>query len=138
MSRRPKEVEFDLATQRAAWERSGGFCEAMRPGEDGKLHRCSTPLKGRRKRFDHILPAALGGKPTLANCQIICLPCDDEKTPKDVGRIRLADRQKDDDIGAVKPGKQSVENKPKPNKVTVKTDQIRALREAQYRRQTAE
>ena len=134
---RPKELEFDLATQRAAWERSGGFCEAMKPGEDGKLHRCGMPLKGRRKRYDHILPAALGGKPTLANCQAICMPCDIEKTPKDIGRIRLADRQKDSDIGAAKPGKQPVANRPKPDRVSVKADRIRELREAQFSRMEA-
>lgn len=124
---RPREMEFTLATQREAWDRCGGFCEGRVVGDDGKLHRCGNPVSGRWHRFDHILPAALGGKPVLVNCQVLCQPCDNVKTPQDVGRIRLADRQRDADIGAEAPGKQNMPQKAKKMRVTFKVDQLKTL-----------
>jgi 5-methylcytosine-specific restriction protein A len=86
-----KRQEFDRKTRIAAFARSGGACEL-----------CGLKfIGGKRPRYDHIIPDALGGKPTLDNCQCICAPCHDAKTAKeDVPRIAKAVRQHSDHIGA--------------------------------------
>jgi len=44
--------------------------------------------------YDHIVPDALGGEPTLENCQVLCKTCHDDKTRKtDVPRIAKTKRQ---------------------------------------------
>jgi len=87
---------------------------------------CGLPFKG-RPEFDHRKPIAFGGTNDLSNCVVACKPCHAEKTAKeDVPRIRLADRQKDADIGA-NPSKQPMAKKPKPAKTSFKQDQLRAL-----------
>ena len=79
-----KRLEFSAKTKDQAAQRAGGKCQA-----------CGLPFAGKAMHFDHILPAALGGEPTLANCQCLCEPCHKEKTGKeDVPRIRKADRQR--------------------------------------------
>ena len=90
-----KGFEFSAKTQEQALKRSGMICENRK---------CCAPLSKGKYHFDHILPAALRGKPTLANCQVLCVPCHKEKTAKeDVPRIRKADRQKRADDGIKKP-----------------------------------
>lgn len=86
-----KRLEFPRKIKAAAFARSGGKCEA-----------CGLPFKGGAE-FDHVLPAALGGEPTLANCRAICAPCHKAKTAEDVRGIRKADRQRDRNSGAVRP-----------------------------------
>ena len=114
--------EFSTATKREAWDRCRGFCEGKIPmtGEgqvSGKLMRCSAPLKGRKKEYDHILPIGLGGKSTLANLQVLCEACHTRKTSKeDVPRMAKADRQKNQDVGAEKPHKQAIPHRPGPEK----------------------
>lgn len=77
-------IEFPSKVRVAAADRANGKCQ-----------KCGLPFGAKRKHFDHILPAALGGEPTLANCQVLCEPCHMEKTAKeDIPRIRKADRQK--------------------------------------------
>jgi len=43
--------------------------------------------------YDHIIPDALGGEPTLENCQVLCKSCHSTKTSKeDAPRIAKAER----------------------------------------------
>lgn len=83
--------EFTRKTKAQAFERAGGKCEV-----------CTARLVPGKFRYDHILPDALGGEPTLDNCKVQCLACDAPKTADDVRRIRKADRQRDRHIGAIK------------------------------------
>lgn len=95
---RPREVEFPAKVRDQADARAKGCCET-----------CGLPFKG-RPQYDHVLPAALGGQPTLANCRAICVPCHKAKTADDVGRIRKADRQRRADNGAKLPSKRLVQS----------------------------
>lgn len=83
--------EFPRKVRLAAFARANGCCE-----------KCTRKLIGGEvPEYDHILPDALGGKPTLENCQILCAGCHAIKTGKeDVPRIRKSDRQRAAAIGA--------------------------------------
>lgn len=81
--------EFSGKVKLAAWERCGGNCEA-----------CRARIIGRAE-YDHILPDALGGEPTLENCAVLCSKCHRIKTSTgDVPRIAKAKRQQRKAIGA--------------------------------------
>lgn len=106
--------EFPTKVRKAAVARANGKCE-----------RCEAVLKKGEAHFDHILPCALGGEPTLANCQLICTVCHSGKTRDDVGRIRKADRQKAIHTGVKQPtgtlrsaGFQKAEKQAKPTRPT--------------------
>lgn len=60
--------EFPKRVRVAAFERCGGQCENCR----GRILR--------RLQYDHIVPDAVGGLPTLANCAVLCEPCHTKKT----------------------------------------------------------
>lgn len=76
--------EFDQRTKDKAWFRAEGNCRS-----------CKVKIAPGHEEYDHILPTALGGKATLANCQVLCRACHGVKTAKeDVPRIRKADRQR--------------------------------------------
>lgn len=84
--------EFPRKVMSDAWDRCGGKCE-----------RCSTKLFPGKYQYDHILPDALGGEPTLENCAVLCTNCHGEKTAKsDVPTIRKSDRVRDKHRGAVR------------------------------------
>lgn len=59
---------FPNAIKLAAWNRCGGICE------------CGCGQKIIRAEYDHIVPDALGGDPTLENCQVIDARCHRIKT----------------------------------------------------------
>lgn len=84
--------EFPAKVKVAAFERAKGNCEV-----------CGSRLTVGKFRYDHKLPDALGGDPTLENCVVQCLACDKPKTADDVRRIRKADRQRRHHIGIKKP-----------------------------------
>ena len=74
--------EFSKSVRRQAFERAKGRCES-----------CTAPLFPGRYRYNHILPDALGGKPVLDNCEVLCLSCDAPVTyEQDIPRIAKADR----------------------------------------------
>lgn len=81
--------EFTRKTKAEAFARAAGKCEI-----------CTARLMPGKFRYDHRLPDALGGEPTLDNCVVQCLSCDAPKTADDVRRIRKADRQRDYHTGA--------------------------------------
>lgn len=85
-----KRLNFSRKVMSQAKQRANGRCE-----------KCSGDLKGTGE-VDHILPDALGGKPELANAQVLCKPCHKEKTADDIKRIRKSDRQRDKALGAMK------------------------------------
>lgn len=77
--------EFPAKVRVAAFERAKGRCE-----------KCTARLFVGKFIYDHIIPDALGGEPTLENCQVLCSACDDVKTDKNdipviakVKRIRV-------------------------------------------------
>ena len=83
--------EFTAKIKEQAYERSGGHCE---------VRWCGAALTTGRIHYDHIIPCALGGEPTLANCQVICTACHKAKTTKeDIPRIAKAKRVRRKHIG---------------------------------------
>ena len=88
-----RRFEFSPTTCRQEYDRAKGKCRA-----------CGAALQLGRIQYDHLLPCALGGDNSLANCRVLCTPCHAAKTAKeDVPRIRKADRQKARAIGAKQP-----------------------------------
>lgn len=95
-----KRIEFSAKVRDQASQRAGDKCQ-----------RCGLPFGGKARHFDHILPAALGGKAELSNCQVLCVQCHTEKTSKeDVPRVRKADRQRRRDNGAKLPTKNPIKS----------------------------
>ena len=84
-----KRDEFSNKTKDEAATRANGHCE-----------KCGRSFTGTRPAYDHILPCEYGGKPTLANCQLLCIPCHKDKTKDDVRGMRKADRQRRASVGA--------------------------------------
>ena len=86
--------EFPRKVKAAAAFRANGCCE-----------QCHAKLKTGEAEYDHVLPCALGGEPTLENCQVLCRVCHrgkDGKTATDTRMIRKADRQRAKHTGAAK------------------------------------
>lgn len=82
--------EFTTKIKVAAFKRAEGFCEA-----------CGAFLQGGRVEYDHRIPDALGGDPTLENCEVLCKNCHGAKTAKkDVPQIAKAKRVEAQHIGA--------------------------------------
>ena len=63
--------EFTAKTRREAWARCKKACEG-----------CGINLEQKPREYDHILTASDGGDNSLENCQVLCIPCHDEKTYK--------------------------------------------------------
>ena len=99
-----KRDEFSAKTKDLAARRANGRCEC-----------CYLPFGGARPEFDHVLPAADGGKATLSNCQVLCRNCHNEKSKLDIGRIRKGNRQRRAASGA-KRLKAKIPQRPKPDK----------------------
>lgn len=90
MSRRS---EFGPKVRMAAFERSKGKCE-----------RCEARLYVGKFAFDHRIPDAMGGEPTLSNCDVLCSACHGVKTQRvDVPAIARTKRLKARHIGIKKP-----------------------------------
>lgn len=81
--------EFPAKVRAAAFDRSGGQCE-----------QCTAPIRY-GAQYDHIVPDALGGEPTLENCRVLCKTCHGIKTAsEDVPRIAKAARVRGNHINA--------------------------------------
>jgi 5-methylcytosine-specific restriction enzyme A len=82
--------EFPAKVKVAAYERSGGKCEA-----------CKADLRPGRFAYDHVIPDGLGGSPTIENCAVLCNACHAVKTTgQDVPSIAKAKRVQAKHIGA--------------------------------------
>lgn len=99
-------IEFPRKVRDATFARSDGRCEGRINGM-----RCGSDISDGRCDYDHILPAALGGKADIANCQALCIACHKAKTADDVRRVRKSDRQRAAHIGAKPPPKQRIANR---------------------------
>lgn len=87
--------EFTAKVKVAAYERAGGQCEA-----------CGAPLRPGHVHYDHVVPDALGGSPTIENCAVLCTACHGVKTTRqDVPQIAKMKRQRARHIGAKPPSK---------------------------------
>lgn len=59
---------------------------------NGKCEECGQKVLG-RAQYDHVIPDALGGEPTLDNCRVLCSKCHRLKTSSvDVPAISKAKR----------------------------------------------
>lgn len=75
--------EFSAKVMGAAAVRAGGHCE-----------NCTARLATGQFHYDHVIPDAMGGEPTLANCAVLCKACHSLKTTKaDVPNIARAKRR---------------------------------------------
>lgn len=82
--------EFPARVKVAAFERANGHCEG-----------CTAKLHVGKYHYDHRLPDALTGKPTVENCQVLCTACHGAKTAdQDVPRIAKANRVRAKHVGA--------------------------------------
>jgi 5-methylcytosine-specific restriction protein A len=91
MSRR----EFSRQTKRDAFLRANGSCEV-----------CGARLSIGKFDYDHIIPDALGGEPTLENCSVSCKPCHSAKTGKqDIPAIAKTKRIRDRERGIRRPSR---------------------------------
>lgn len=91
--------EFPKAVKRDAFARAGGQCEGKPYGE-----RCQVKLTLGKYHYDHDIPDALGGDPTLENCVVLCVACHKDKTAtKDIPAIAKTKRIQDQQIGIKKP-----------------------------------
>ena len=77
--------EFTAKIKLEALARSMGRCERKD---------CGAKLTLGKYRFGHITPCAMGGKGTLENCEVVCLPCDKVQTYQtDIPQIAKAKRR---------------------------------------------
>lgn len=73
---------------------------------DGRCEGCTRRLMAGDYHYDHIIPDALGGDPTLDNCQVLCRSCHGVKTTtQDVPRIAKSKRNYRKARGIKKPSR---------------------------------
>lgn len=108
--------EFTAKVKVAAFERAAGRCEA-----------CTAPLRVGKTHYDHVIPDAMGGSPTIENCAVLCASCHGAKTAgQDVPSIARAKRRQAKHIGAKGPSKWR-----KPSGVRFDWKQGRYIKEAE-------
>jgi 5-methylcytosine-specific restriction enzyme A len=97
--------EFPLSVRKLAFKRC---C-----GTDGKprCENCGNILRAGNIEYEHIVPAGLGGDPTLENCGVWCaIPCSSKKThTEDNPRMVKADRVLRKTYG-LKPSRQKIQS----------------------------
>src|SRR5262245_20905755 len=74
--------EFPAKVCALAFERANGRCE-----------KCAARLVVGKFQYDHVVADALGGEPTLENCQVLCSSCHGIKTPIDTTKAAKVKRQ---------------------------------------------
>ncbi len=83
--------EFPKQVKRDAFLRANGCCEG---------NGCGARLSIGKYHYDHEIPDALGGEPTLENCLVLCIACHKVKTSgSDVPAIAKTKRIRDRHIG---------------------------------------
>lgn len=91
MTRQRREFSAKIRVQ--AFERASGRCE-----------NCGVKLAAGAIQYDHSIPDAMGGEPTLDNCMVLCRACHGSKTSKDdVPAIAKAKRRQARHLGIKKP-----------------------------------
>lgn len=109
--------EFSSKVKLAAFDLAGGQCS-----------KCTAKLAPGNVRYDHRVPDALGGEPTLSNCQVLCRSCHDAKTAReDVPVIAKSKRIRQKHAGArvsprPMPGSRASKWKRKMDGTTVRRD----------------
>jgi 5-methylcytosine-specific restriction enzyme A len=83
--------EFPTKVKLAAFQRAAGRCEE-----------CTARLVIGKFAYDHRIADAMGGKPTLENCQVLCTACHSTKSVSDIGRTARAKRQRIRHLGIKK------------------------------------
>lgn len=73
---------FPAKVMALAFQRAAGRCE-----------KCTARLVVGKFQYDHIIADALGGEPTLENCQVLCSSCHGVKTPIDTTKAAKVKRQ---------------------------------------------
>ena len=87
--------EFPAKVMVAAFERAKDHCES-----------CGARLTTGKFHYDHVIPDAMGGQPTLENCAVLCTVCHSEKTrTRDVPAIAKVKRIRAKHIGAKQPSR---------------------------------
>ena len=87
--------EFPAKIKLAAFERSLGYCE-----------RCGGRLWIGKIRYNHRIPDGIGGEPTLDNCEVLCIACDNPQTYEiDIPRVAKAKRVQRKHAGIKKPSR---------------------------------
>lgn len=95
MAQRRGSELFSEGVRNAVFMRAGGQCE-----------HCKTKLRKGSYQFDHVIPVAIGGPSTVANCEVLCRRCHNEKTNKvDIPRAAKTKRQKAKHEGTNKPSR---------------------------------
>lgn len=85
--------EFPAKVKVAAFRRANRHCE-----------RCPALLMPGKFRYNHRIPDALGGEPTLENCEVLCLGCDTPQTYEiDIPKIAKVKRIQNREAGVQKP-----------------------------------
>lgn len=85
--------EFPDKVRLDAFTRAGGRCE-----------KCDARLFVGKLHYDHRIPDAMGGTPTLDNCDVLCTPCHGAKTHRqDVPAIAKVKRIRAKHIGGKRP-----------------------------------
>lgn len=89
-------LEFSKKVKRAAYERSGGYCECARIEPLHRPHGCNQKLTEGRIRYEHINPDAIRPDNSLENCAVLNIGCWKEKTAKyDLPTIAKSNRVRD-------------------------------------------
>ena len=84
--------EFSAKVKAQAALRANGHCE-----------NCTRKLLTGDHNYDHDLPDAMGGEPTLENCKLLCRACHQEKTSvRDVPTIAKSNRVRRKHLGIKK------------------------------------
>lgn len=92
--------EFPKQVKRDAFLRANGKCEGWTAA--GNL--CEARLTIGKYHYDHVIPDAHGGEPTLDNCAVLCIACHKDKTTtKDVPAIAKTKRIRDRHNGIKRP-----------------------------------
>jgi 5-methylcytosine-specific restriction endonuclease McrA len=95
---RPANSRYVPATiRRKVWERDGGRCAWT--SDDG--HRCGSRWK---LELDHVVPAALGGEPTIANLRLTCRAHNVLHAEQVFGRERMAQFGRESGASGTRPG----------------------------------
>lgn len=85
--------EFSAKVKADAFTRAAGRCEG-----------CTARLFVGKFAYDHVIPDAMGGEPTLENCKVLCLACHGEKTAGvDVPAIAKVKRIRQRHLGIKRP-----------------------------------